>query len=89
MAAYLNRFQAQDERTSLGILAYPLDPSKPGETPAAEDLSPWSLENTKKMAFLLLPHDPKTAIKKDKDALAKHALGEEPVSSKAILQKQN
>ena len=89
MAAYLNRFQAQDERTSLGILAYPLDPSKPDEMPEAEKLSPWSLENTKKMAFLLLPHDPKTAIEKAKDALIKHALDEEPVSSKAISQKQN
>ncbi|MDL2284965.1 McrC family protein [Oxalobacter sp. OttesenSCG-928-P03] len=63
MAAYLGRFQAPTGMTTWGLLAYPLDPSMPA-IPQAEQNSPWSLDKSKKMGFITLPHDSTDAVAK-------------------------
>ena len=63
MAAYLGRFQDPDGRMTWGILAYPLDPSKPNISPA-ELHSPWSLDRDKKISFVALSHDSIDAVTK-------------------------
>jgi 5-methylcytosine-specific restriction enzyme subunit McrC len=63
MAAYLGRFKAPVGVETWGLLAYPFDPSKP-EIPYAEQNSPWSLEDRKKIGFATLPHNPAEAVAK-------------------------
>jgi len=63
MAAYLGRFQAPVGTETWGLLAYPFDPSKP-DTPNAEQNSPWSLDDRKKIGFATLPHNPADAVAK-------------------------
>ena len=63
MAAYLGRFQAPVGIETWGLLAYPFDPSKP-DTPHAEENSPWSLDDRKKIGFATLPHTPTDAVAK-------------------------
>lgn len=63
MAAYLGRFQAPVGIETWGLLAYPFDPSKP-DTPNAEQNSPWSLDDRKKIGFATLPHNPAEAVAK-------------------------
>jgi 5-methylcytosine-specific restriction enzyme subunit McrC len=63
MAAYLGRFQSPAGMVTWGLLAYPFDPSKP-DTPQAEQNSPWSLDDRKKIGFVTLPHAPATAVAK-------------------------
>lgn len=64
MAAYLSRFQAPPGRMTLGFLAYPVDPKKKAEKPKAEEYNLWKFDNTKKIGFITLPHDPDEAVKK-------------------------
>ena len=61
MAAYLGRFQAPVGNETLGVLAYPCDPSRPF-TPPAELNSPWSLDGCKKVGFVSLPHESGEAV---------------------------
>jgi len=63
MSAYLGRFKASAGQKILGGLVYPFDPLKP-DTPKAEQNSPWSLENEKKIVFVTLPHNSKEAVSK-------------------------
>ena len=63
MAAYLGRYRAPVGVATWGLLAYPFDPSKPS-TPLAEQNSPWSLDNDKKMGFATLPHNAADAVTK-------------------------
>jgi 5-methylcytosine-specific restriction enzyme subunit McrC len=63
MATYLGRFQSPAGMVTWGLLAYPFDPSKPG-TPNAEQSSPWSLDDRKKIVFATLPHNPADAVAK-------------------------
>ena len=63
MAAYLGRFKAPIGMTTWGFLAYPFDPSKP-VMPDAEQNSPWSLEDGKRIGFATLPHYPTDAVVK-------------------------
>lgn len=62
LAAYLARFGAEPA-TTLGVLAYPVDPAR-GEVPPAEARSPWRLDPTKPVVFLTLPHDFEQAVAK-------------------------
>lgn len=57
MATYLGHFQAPSGIETWGLLAYPFDPSKP-DTPNAEQNSPWSFDDRKKIGFATLPHKP-------------------------------
>lgn len=61
IAAYLGRFVPSDGRTSWGVLAYPQDPSRPS-TPQAEQFSPWSLDDGRKVIFTTLPHVASVAV---------------------------
>ena len=45
------------------LLAYPFDPLMP-VTPHAEQNSPWSLEDGKRIALATLPHYPPDAVEK-------------------------
>ncbi len=63
MAAYLGRFQAPVGMNTWGLLAYPFDPSRP-VMPHAEQNSPWSLEDGKRIGFATLPHCPADAVAK-------------------------
>jgi len=63
MAAYLGRFQAPVGMNTWGLLAYPFDPSRP-VMPHAEQNSPWSLEDGKRIGFATLPHYPADAVAK-------------------------
>lgn len=63
MAAYLGRFKAPIGMTTWGLLAYPFDPLMP-VTPHAEQNSPWSLEDGKRITFATLPHYPPDAVEK-------------------------
>jgi 5-methylcytosine-specific restriction enzyme subunit McrC len=56
MAAYLGRFAPMNEQSTWGLLAYPHDPFRPDVAPA-ERYSPWSLADSKKVAFAVLPHN--------------------------------
>lgn len=69
MAAYLGRFQAPAGNETLGVLAYPCDPIRPG-TPEAELNSPWSLDGARKIGFISLPHESSGAIMKIRYYLA-------------------
>ena len=55
MAAYLGRFVPPDSRASWGVLAYPQDPARPSG-PQAEQHSPWSLDDARRVVFTTLPH---------------------------------
>ena len=63
MAAYLGRFVHPEGRMSWGVLAYPLDPTRPS-IPQAEQLSPWSLDGGRKVVFTSLPHVASDAVTK-------------------------
>jgi 5-methylcytosine-specific restriction enzyme subunit McrC len=63
MAAYLARFASAPGRVSWGVLAYPLDASR-STIPLVEHLSPWSLDDCKKIFFLSLPHTAPEAVAK-------------------------
>lgn len=63
MAAYLGRFQAPVGMNTWGLAAYPFDPSRP-VMPHAEQNSPWSLEDGKRIGFATLPHYPADAVAK-------------------------
>lgn len=63
MAAYLGRFQAPVGIETWGLLAYPFDPSRP-EVSVAEQNSPWSLDEKRKIIFATLPHTPADAVAK-------------------------
>ena len=69
MAAYLGRFTPLDDKAAWGLLAYPDDPSRPTVAPA-EQLSPWSLGQGKKVVFASLPHDPTRATEKLRGLIA-------------------
>lgn len=56
MAAYLGRYRPLNRQSTWGLLAYPHDPSRPDMAPA-EQCSPWSLDDGKKVLFAVLPHD--------------------------------
>ena len=72
MAAYLGRFQAPAGLVTWGLLAYPFDPSKP-DTPHAEQNSPWSLDDEKRIGFATLPHNPAEALAKLRSLFAQAA----------------
>lgn len=61
MTAYLARYVPENSKTAWGVLAYPFDPARPS-TPVAEQLSPWSLDNAKKITFISLPHEAAEAV---------------------------
>ena len=63
MAAYLGRFIPAGGGMSWGVLAYPLDPSRPS-IPQAEQLGPWSLDGGRKVVFTSLPHVASDAVAK-------------------------
>lgn len=63
MAAYLGRFAPLEDKAAWGLLAYPDDPSRPTVAPA-EQHSPWSLDQGKKVVFASLPHDAARATEK-------------------------
>jgi 5-methylcytosine-specific restriction enzyme subunit McrC len=63
MAAYLGLFIPPVGSVSWGVLAYPLDPARPS-IPQAEQLSPWSMEGGRKVAFTSLPHVASDAVAK-------------------------
>ena len=69
MAAYLGRFQAPVGIETWGLLAYPFDPSKP-DTPLAEQSSPWSLDDGKKILFATLSQNPTEAVVKLRNIVA-------------------
>ena len=69
MAAYLGRFQAPAGLLTWGLLAYPFDSSK-SDTPLAEQSSPWSLDDGKKIIFATLPHNPTEAVVKLRNIVA-------------------
>lgn len=70
MTAYLARYVPDGGRPAWGVLAYPEDPDAKAVAPA-EALSPWTLDSTKKMGFIALPHDPPAAIGKLRQWLAR------------------
>lgn len=61
--AYLSRFSPGNGRTSWGILIYPQPPA-PTSIPSAEQLSPWSFNDGKKIYFTTLPHHAGDAVAK-------------------------
>jgi 5-methylcytosine-specific restriction enzyme subunit McrC len=63
MAAYLGRFTPREGKTNWGLLAYPQDPSRL-DIPTAEQSSPWSLDEHRKVIFATLPHSAMDAITK-------------------------
>lgn len=63
MAAYLGRFAPANSRTSWGFLVYP-QLSAPASIPSAEQFSPWSFNDGKKIVFTTLPHHPGDAVAK-------------------------
>ena len=63
MAAYLGRFAPANSRTSWGFLVYP-QLSAPASIPPAEQFSPWSFNDGKKIVFTTLPHHPGDAVAK-------------------------
>lgn len=69
MAAYLGRFIPAGGSTSWGMLAYPLDPTRPS-IPEAEQRSPWSLDGGRKMVFATLPHNASDAVSKLRKLIA-------------------
>ena len=60
IAAYLGRYAANTSNSSLGVLAYPHDPSMPTVS-FAESQNPWSLSDGKKVHFVTLSHEPAEA----------------------------
>ena len=69
MAAYLGRFAPLDRQAAWGLLAYPDDPSR-STVASAEQNSPWSLDQGKKIVFASLPHDPTRATEKMRGLIA-------------------
>ena len=69
MAAYLGRFAPLEGKAAWGLLAYPDDPSRPTVAPA-EQHSPWSLDQGKKVVFASLPHDAARATEKLRDLIS-------------------
>ena len=63
IAAYLRRYAPNTTISTLGVLAYPHDPSTPTVS-FAESNSPWSLSDGKKVLFVALPHEPAEATGK-------------------------
>lgn len=63
MAAYLDRFTPTNGQTSWGALIYPQD-FESTSPPPAEQLSPWSLNDGRKVIFITLPHDASEAATK-------------------------
>lgn len=63
IAAYLGRYSPSTTTATLGVLAYPHDPSTPAVS-FAESHSPWSLADGKKVLFVALPHEPAEAAGK-------------------------
>lgn len=63
MAAYLVRFSPLNDKAAWGLLVYPDDPSRPTIAPA-EQYSPWSFDQGKKVFFATLPHDAARATEK-------------------------
>jgi len=61
MSAYLGRFAPTNARTSWGFLIYP---QVPAPIPPAEQFSPWSLNDGKKIIFTTLPHNASDAVAK-------------------------
>lgn len=72
MASYLGRFTASGGKTTWGLLAYPHDPLRPSVAPAEQN-SPWSLDDSKKVVFATLSHDPLEATTKLRAVLAQMA----------------
>lgn len=70
MAAYMGRFQSPAGMPTWGLLAYPCDPSRP-DTPFAEQHSPWSLDECRKIVFAALPHSPSEAVAKLRGIVAR------------------
>lgn len=63
IAAYLGRYAPNANASTLGVLAYPHDPTTPTVS-FAESYSPWSLADGKKVLFVALPHEPAEATGK-------------------------
>lgn len=63
IAAYLGRYSPSATPSTLGVLAYPHDPSTPAVS-LAESHNPWSLADGKKVLFVALPHEPAEATEK-------------------------
>ena len=63
IAAYLGRYALNANTSTLGVLAYPHDPSTPTVS-FAESHNPWSLADGKKVLFVALPHEPAEATGK-------------------------
>jgi len=57
IAAYLGRYTKNTATSSLGMLAYPHDPSNTSVS-FAESRNPWNLADGKKVLFVALPHEP-------------------------------
>ena len=63
MTAYLGRFVPETLSQIWGVLAYPIDPKQPSQSPV-EQSNPWSLDAHKKILFVSLPHDAAEAVSK-------------------------
>nr|WP_284040728.1 hypothetical protein [Phaeovulum sp. NW3] len=70
MTAYLGRFTAPERKNSWGVLVYPHDPARPS-TSQAEQLSPWSLDGSRKIVFITLPHVASDAVIKLRDLISR------------------
>jgi 5-methylcytosine-specific restriction enzyme subunit McrC len=64
LAAYLSRYP----ESGWGILAYPANPDRPGDPPAAMR-NPWRLKGGQRICFMALPHDIESAAKELSSAL--------------------
>lgn len=73
MAAYLGRFAPVGRKSTWGLLAYPHDPCRP--VAPAEQYSPWSLDDGKKVVFAALPHNAADATEKLRDLIAQMTSG--------------
>lgn len=63
IAAYLRRYATSTNASTLGVLAYPHDPSTPTVS-FVESHSPWCLPDGKKVIFVALSHDSVEATRK-------------------------
>jgi len=63
IATYLGRYAPNANTSTLGVLAYPHDPSTPTVS-FAESHNPWSLADGKQVLFVALPHEPAEATGK-------------------------
>jgi 5-methylcytosine-specific restriction enzyme subunit McrC len=73
MAAYLSRYTPTQGRSAWGALIYPQVPIVPMTIPPAEQYSPWSFSDGKKIAFTTLPHDAIDAVAKMRALIASMA----------------